>query len=64
MNGARRFSEITKGRKQGQEDASSHYRKGVAGDWKLHFTPALKDAFKQKYPGMLERLGYEDDDQW
>jgi len=32
-----RFSKISGGRKIGQEDNSSHYRKGVSGDWANHF---------------------------
>jgi len=32
------FEKLSAGRKRGQEDENSHYRKGVAEDWKNHFT--------------------------
>ncbi len=58
------FSKLSGGRQAGQEDMTSHYRKGVAGDWKLHFTPAIKSRFKQHYNDLLIRSGYESDDSW
>jgi len=58
------FERKSKGRQRGIENTKSHYRKGVAGDWKNWFTPDLKDAFKQRYPGLLEKLQYESDDRW
>ncbi len=39
-------------------------RKGVAGDWKNHFSPANKALFKAVSGGMLQQLGYEVDDAW
>jgi hypothetical protein len=33
------FRVYTGGRAPGEEDVTSHYRKGVPGDWKLHFEP-------------------------
>ena len=59
-----RFKRLAKGRKQGQEDSHSHYRKGVAGDWKNHFTADHKAYFKEQYSGLLVKLGYESDDNW
>ena len=44
-----RFSEMTKGRGRGMEDACSHYREGVAGDWVNHFKPQHKAYFKKNY---------------
>ena len=58
------FSNLSKGRKKGQEDRSSHYRKGVSGDWKNALTPALKKAFNDAHPGLLMNLGYEKDELW
>ncbi len=52
------------GRKKGEEDRKSHLRKGVAGDWKNHFTEEHKKLFKVMYPGVLAQLGYEHDDNW
>ncbi len=53
-----RFERITKGRKRGQEDTGSHYRKGVAGDWKAHFSERVAARFEERFPGMIEKLGY------
>ena len=40
------FEYWTKGRKKGEEDQSSHMRKGISGDWKNYFTPKVEDYFK------------------
>lgn len=53
-----RFERNSKGRKQGQEDTSSHYRKGVAGDWKEHFSPEVTAHFEERFPNLLEKLAY------
>ena len=58
-----RFEKMA-GRKQGSEKSNSHFRKGIAGDWKNHFTESHKKAFKESYPGLLETLGYEQNDLW
>ncbi len=52
------------GRKTGEEDVSSHYRKGVAGDWKNHFTDRVRSAFKQKFGQILIETGYEKGLDW
>lgn len=52
------------GRKPGEEDVSSHYRKGVSGDWKNHFTDHIKAEFKQKFGQLLIDTGYEKDLNW
>ena len=59
-----RFAVKSGGREPGEEDVHSHYRKGVAGDWKNHFTEKHKDYFKRTYPGLVVQLGYEEDDNW
>lgn len=56
--------ERTTGRKKGQEADQSHLRKGVAGDWRNHFTDTHVKQFKLSYPGLLAHLGYEADDDW
>jgi hypothetical protein len=43
----------------GQVDENSHYRKGVAGDWVNHLTEAHLEVFYRRYPGLVERFGYE-----
>lgn len=58
------FARKSGGRARGTENIKHHYRKGVAGDWRNYFTTRLKDAFKQRYPNLLGKLGYERDDQW
>ncbi len=52
------------GRKPGEEDVSSHYRKGVSGDWKNHFTDRIKAEFKMKFGQLLIDTGYEKDLNW
>jgi hypothetical protein len=58
-----RFEKIA-GRTRGDEVLNSHFRKVVSGDWKNHFTESHKKAFKELYPGLLEKLGYEENDLW
>jgi hypothetical protein len=58
------FSVKTGGRKPGKEDQSSHYRKGIAGDWRNHFTPEIEKEFKAKYGDLTVKMGYESDTNW
>lgn len=59
-----RFEARTGGRKRGLEDRTAHERKGVAGDWREHFTPRLRQAFGTRYGELVALLGYEQDPQW
>ncbi len=59
-----RFASKTHGRRRGQENASSHYRKGMAGDWANHFTPEHRQYFKKRYNDVLLKLGYEKNADW
>jgi hypothetical protein len=59
-----RFSKLTGGRKRGEENPNSHYRKGEPGDWKNHFTDAHVAAFKERYNDLLLKLGYESEPDW
>jgi lipopolysaccharide transport system ATP-binding protein len=52
------------GRKLGEEDASSHGRKGTPGDWRNHFTPALAEEFDATYGEILLATGSETDPDW
>lgn len=52
------------GRTPGTQDASSFNRKGIAGDWVNHFTPALRERFKAVAGDALVRLGIERSNDW
>jgi lipopolysaccharide transport system ATP-binding protein len=57
------FKTVT-GRHRGTEDVTSHYRKGIAGDWRNYFTEQIKDTFKEHYGHVLIATGYESDLNW
>lgn len=52
------------GRSPGEEDQTEHVRKGVAGDWKNHFTREAAEVFHHFAGRTLIELGYETDDRW
>ncbi len=52
------------GRRPGETDAHSHYRRGVAGDWRNHFDHTTGELFEGLFPGLLTSLGYEDGPDW
>jgi hypothetical protein len=58
------FEKLSGGRAPGQEDTSSHYRRGVPGDWRNHFTREHIAYFKSLYNPLLLRLGYEQREDW
>lgn len=47
------------GRTPGDENASSHFRKGVAGDWREHLDPAALAAFERPVRDLMRELAYE-----
>ena len=57
------FEKIAR-RKRGEENQRKHFRKGVSGDWKNYFTSRHKELFKEMYPEVLVKLGYEQNDDW
>jgi lipopolysaccharide transport system ATP-binding protein len=61
---ASRFETLTKGRQRGEEDITAHERKGIHGDWRNHFTDAVKRAFKERFGDVLVATGYECDADW
>ena len=58
------FEKLSRGRERGEEDPSSFYRKGVAGDWENYFTEEDRRVFKEEAGELLIRLGYEKDGGW
>jgi len=52
------------GRRRGEEEPTSHLRKGVAGDWRNHFSERVKDEFKKTFGSLLIETGYERDLEW
>lgn len=58
------FEKWSEGRNKGEEDSSSFYRKGVAGDWWNAFTERDRQVFKEATGDLLSRLGYEKDHTW
>jgi hypothetical protein len=65
-----RFERLTAGRRfwktrrPGQEDPSSHFRKGIQGDWRHHFQPRHVQGFKLLAGAELLAMGYEQDEDW
>jgi hypothetical protein len=57
---ARYSFQTLSGREPGQEDPGSKMRKGVAGDWRNHFTPAVRDVFAEVTSDLTARIGYPD----
>jgi len=58
------FETLSKGRERGEEDATSFFRKGVAGDWRNVFTVRDRELYKEVAGDLLVRLGYEKDHDW
>lgn len=52
------FEKLSNGRKSGEEDKGSFFRKGIAGDWKNHFKEQDINAFDKIAGRMMKRLGY------
>lgn len=61
---ANTFQRRSKGRKPGEEDVSSHLRKGTGGDWRSAFDGRIKSLFKERFGEVLIRTGYEKDLGW
>ncbi len=61
---ARDFKRLAKGRNSGEENVKSHYRKGVSGDWKNHFTEEHIKFFQDNYNDVVLKLGYESTPEW
>lgn len=46
------------GRAKGTEDQHTHFRKGIAGDWRNHFEPEVQAVFDEVTGDLVEALGY------
>lgn len=53
------FEKLSQGRKAGEEDTSSFFRKGDPADWRNHLSAAQIQRFNAHSEGLLEELGYE-----
>ena len=53
------FNVLSKGRKKGEEDKSSFFRKGTRGEWKSYFDSDLNEFCKNEIGDTLEKLGYD-----
>ena len=47
-----------------KNDPADQIGPGEGRQWVRTFTPELKAAFKQRFPGAVAQLGYEPDDNW
>lgn len=52
------FEKLSQGRKAGEEDKASFFRKGDPDDWRNHLSPAQIARFDQLSGGLLKELGY------
>ncbi len=52
------FERITRGRAPGEEDRSSHLRKGIVGDWRNAFDDEATVRFEEAGGELLRELGY------
>ncbi|QKK06879.1 MAG: sulfotransferase domain-containing protein [Planctomycetota bacterium] len=58
------FKAMSGGRERGEESGSSFQRKGQAGDWKNHFTPAITEVYRGVLGEFLVEFGYERSEDW
>ena len=58
------FERLSGGRKKGEEDPKSFFRKGVVGDWKNYINGKYKEMYKEMNGKLLIELGYEKDNNW
>jgi Sulfotransferase domain len=52
------FERLSGGRKRGEENRSSNYRKGTPGDWRDFFDSSIHAKFKQATRDLVDLLGY------
>lgn len=62
LSSGKRIGKI--GRKPGEEDPKSHFRKGIQGDWENRFSASHREHFKTLAGQALIELGYQTDLEW
>ncbi|HCR53825.1 MAG TPA: hypothetical protein DIW27_05370 [Cytophagales bacterium] len=58
------FENVSGGRKSGEEDQNSYFRKGMVGDWMNHFGDREKEIIKQIGGEEIIHWSYEKDLNW
>ena len=58
------FKKMSGGRDTGDTSSTASVRKGIAGDWKNHFTPELREQFGKLLADFLVETADEQDDSW
>lgn len=53
------FERMSGGRDRGEEDQSSFFRKGIAGDWKSWFSSEQAARFDSEAGNLLDQFGYD-----
>lgn len=53
-----RFSKLSGGRRQGEENRQSHFRKGVVGDWQNHVSAGIREEIDRLHGEFLRSEGY------
>ena len=61
---AHSFKKMSGGRDRGDSSNTAFTRKGIAEDWKNHFTPALREQFGTLLADLLVETADEQDDSW
>jgi hypothetical protein len=52
------FVNLSGGRRPGEEDRRSFFRKGVPGDWRNHLSDKVEAEFRERAGNWLDRFGY------
>jgi hypothetical protein len=60
---AHSFRRMSGGREPGHA-SRAFARKGIAGDWVNHFTPGLRDLYKERIGEFLVEFGFEKSRDW
>jgi len=58
------FKRISGGRKKGEVDKNSHYRKGISGDWVNELNSEHIEEIRDKYNAVIMKYDYESKPDW